>query len=43
MNVIRNLVIDSEGIFIGIHYVYIYAKQRSKWNSGKINYNYLFE
>ena len=27
--------------FICIHYFYIYAKQRSKWNSGKINYNYL--
>ena len=23
------------------HYFYIYTKQRSKWNSGKINYNYL--
>ena len=27
---------------VGIHYFYIYAKQRSKWNSGKINYSYLF-
>ena len=27
--------------FVGIHYFYIYAKQRSKLNSGKINYSYL--
>ena len=26
---------------VRVHYFYIYAKQRSKWNSGKINYSYL--
>ena len=26
---------------VGVHYFYIYAKQRSKWTSGKINYSYL--
>ena len=26
---------------VAIHYFYIYAKQRSKWNSGEINYSYL--
>ena len=26
---------------VGIHYFYIYGKQKSKWNSGKTNYSYL--
>ena len=26
---------------VGIHYFYIYAKPKSKWHSGKINYSYL--
>ena len=41
MNVITNFCYWFRRYLAGIHYFYIFEKQRSKWNSGKINYNYL--
>ena len=39
MNMARNLIIRRYDV--GIHYFYIYAKQRSKIKCGTINYCYL--